>query len=58
MVRWATLAQRGAVDTFAGEAQHAWAKGREEDRGVGGVNVEFGTGGQLLAHHLCRLSRQ
>src|SRR5882762_856241 len=52
------LAQRGAVDAFAGEAQHAWAKGREEDRGVRGVNIEFGTGGQLLAHHLGRLARQ
>src|SRR5262245_59601985 len=46
-----TLAQRGAVDAFAGEAQHAWAKGSEEDRGVGGVNGECGTGGQLLANH-------
>src|SRR5262249_46086590 len=53
-----TLAQRGAVDAFAGEAQHAWAKSSEEDRGVGGVNVEFGTGGQLLANHMCRRARQ
>src|SRR5262249_46376622 len=53
-----TWAQRGTADACASEAQHAWAKGGEEDRGGGGVNVECGTGGQLLAHHTGRLARQ
>jgi hypothetical protein len=52
------LPKRGAIDSFSGESQHAWAKGSEEDGGVWGGDFEFGTGGQLVADHVRLLSRQ
>jgi hypothetical protein len=52
------LTQRGAFDSFSGKSQHAWAKGGQEDGGVWSIDVEFGTGGQLVADHVCRLACQ
>jgi hypothetical protein len=55
---WATLAQCGAFDALASEAQHAWAQGCQQDGSVGRGDCEFGPGGELVAHHMRSLTCQ
>src|SRR5712691_3094599 len=49
-----TLAKCGAFNSLSGKSQHARAKGSEEDRGIWSGDVEFGTGGELVADHMSR----